>query len=129
MKGEIELLGEDIVKFINDNKLDDFEIQVKFDVEKDGYMDYRTVSLRHLGDSGDKVVYIEGNHLGSYSKGLTGSDVIKMIEENNLEDLKVNIGFTAGISPNESYLVVLLKEIGDIGYGNETAYLKGDLFA
>lgn len=125
----MRMLGKDIVKFIDDNQLEDFEIQIKFDFEKNGIVDYRLISLKHLGDSGDKVIYIEGHHLGSYTKGLTGSDLVKMIDDNNLHDFKVNIGFNAGISPNMSYLVVLLKEAEYIGYDNKTAYLRGELFS
>ena len=122
------MLGKDIVKFIKENELKKLEIQIKFEVDKDGFSDYRTVKLSHLGDSGDKVVYIEGHHLGSYRRGLKGQEVIDLIEENKLEEYKVNIGFEAGMAPNVTYLIVLLEDTGDIRHENDVAYLDGKLF-
>lgn len=58
---------------------------------------------------------------------LKGKELIKLIQENNLEDFDVSVMFTDGYNVFPNIKCVDLTGLGDIGYSSQVAYLEGEL--
>lgn len=58
---------------------------------------------------------------------MKGKELIKLIEDNNLEDFEVCVIFTGGYNVFPNIKSIDLQGLGDIGHSEKTAYIEGEL--
>lgn len=58
---------------------------------------------------------------------IKGKDIIKIIEENNLENFEIQVSFIDGFNPFPTIKSLKLKDISDVGRSDKVAYIDGEL--
>lgn len=58
---------------------------------------------------------------------MKGKDLIKLIQDNNLEDFEISVIFTDGYNVFPNVKSLELQGLADVGHSSKVAYLDGEL--